>query len=169
VTLKERPQKILARQFRIDGERLLELLPFGFAVMLFPRQQRPIPVAIGQSTPGCPSPGNQGVAPRGNNHLIKPPSSRQGRDHDTFVIVFQFNAGSQHWMISFRPSRVNTHHPMPDKAYLVRFKARDLAPHLVIATSVEFHGEHLVLLKSDGTLAALFVLEIVESWSEIQL
>jgi hypothetical protein len=34
---------------------------------------------------------------------------------------------------------------------------------------VEFHGEHLVFLKSDGTLTALFALEIVESWSEIAL
>jgi hypothetical protein len=58
---------------------------------------------------------------------------------------------------------------MPDKAYLIRFKGTDLPPELVIAVSVEFHGEHLVFLKSDGTLAALFVLEIVESWSEIKL
>jgi hypothetical protein len=39
----------------------------------------------------------------------------------------------------------------------------------VIAATIEFHGEHLVFLKSDGTLAVLFVLAIVESWSEIQL
>jgi hypothetical protein len=38
----------------------------------------------------------------------------------------------------------------------------------VYAAGVELHGEHLVFLKSDGTLAALFVLEIVESWSEIE-
>jgi hypothetical protein len=58
---------------------------------------------------------------------------------------------------------------MPAKAYLIRLRGTDLAPELVIAASVEFHGEHLVFLKSDGTLAALFVLEIVEGWSEIHL
>jgi hypothetical protein len=60
-------------------------------------------------------------------------------------------------------------HPMSDKEYLIRFKETDLAPVLVIAASVEFHGENIVFLKSDGTLAALFVLEIVESWSEIKI
>jgi hypothetical protein len=59
---------------------------------------------------------------------------------------------------------------MPDKAYLIRFKGRGpVPPELVIAASVEFQGEHLVFLKSDGTMAALFVLENVESWYEIQL
>jgi hypothetical protein len=58
---------------------------------------------------------------------------------------------------------------MPNKAYLIRFKGADLQPDLVIAENIEFHGEHLVFLRSDGTLAALFVLEIVESWSEVNL
>ncbi len=58
---------------------------------------------------------------------------------------------------------------MPDKAYLIRLKGKDLPPSLVIAASVEFHGEHVAFLKSDGSLAALFFLEIVESWSEIEL
>lgn len=58
---------------------------------------------------------------------------------------------------------------MPNKAYLIRFKGADLAPELVIAENIEFHGEHIVFLRSDVTLAALFVLEIVESWSEVNL
>jgi hypothetical protein len=58
---------------------------------------------------------------------------------------------------------------MPNKAYLVRFKGTDLPAELVIAENIEFHGEHLVFLRSDGTLAAVFVLEIVESWSEVKL
>jgi hypothetical protein len=57
--------------------------------------------------------------------------------------------------------------PMPNKAYLVRFKKADLPPELVIAETIEFQGEQLVFLRSDGTLAALMVLEIVESWSEV--
>jgi hypothetical protein len=37
----------------------------------------------------------------------------------------------------------------------------------VIAANAEIHGEHLVFLRSDGSLAALFVLEVVGSWSEV--
>jgi hypothetical protein len=59
---------------------------------------------------------------------------------------------------------------MPDKAYLVRLNGSDPPPpEIVLAASVEFHGEHVIFLKSDGTLAALFVLDNLESWSEIQL
>jgi hypothetical protein len=54
-----------------------------------------------------------------------------------------------------------------DKAFLVRFKEPDLAPQSFVAERAEFHGDHLVLLKSDGQLAALFLLEAVESWSEL--
>jgi hypothetical protein len=55
---------------------------------------------------------------------------------------------------------------MNDKTYLVRFKGSDVSPHIVIAASAEIHGEHLVYLRLDGRIAALFMLEIVESWSE---
>jgi hypothetical protein len=54
------------------------------------------------------------------------------------------------------------------KSYLVRFKCSKLPPQPVTAASVQIHGEHLVFLRSDGSLAALFVLEIVESWSEVE-
>jgi hypothetical protein len=57
---------------------------------------------------------------------------------------------------------------MSDKAYLVRFKETE-PPHIVIAVNVEFHGEHVVFRRSDGSLAALFVLAIVDSWSELKL
>ena len=40
---------------------------------------------------------------------------------------------------------------------VVRFKTSDLSPQPVIARSVEIHGEHLIFLRSDGSLAALFV------------
>jgi hypothetical protein len=58
---------------------------------------------------------------------------------------------------------------MPKKAYLVRFKGAALPPELVIAETIEFHEEHIVFLKSDGSLAALFILDLVESWSEVKL
>jgi hypothetical protein len=64
---------------------------------------------------------------------------------------------------------LKAHHPMPDKVYLIRFKGSDASSHVVIAARAEIHGEHLVFLRSDGNLAALFVLEIVESWSEFEL
>jgi hypothetical protein len=56
---------------------------------------------------------------------------------------------------------------MAERAYLVRFKGARLPPELVIAEAVEFHGDHLAFLRSDGSLAALMALEIVENWSEV--
>jgi hypothetical protein len=56
--------------------------------------------------------------------------------------------------------------PMLDKTHLIRFKKTDLHAHLVIAANAEIHGEHLVFIRSDGSLAALFLLDVVESWSE---
>ena len=64
---------------------------------------------------------------------------------------------------------LKAHHPMPDKLYLVRFKGSDVSIHVVIAARVEIHEEHLVFLRSDGKLAALFLLEIVAHWSEFEL
>jgi hypothetical protein len=58
---------------------------------------------------------------------------------------------------------------MRDKAYLVRFKHPELSIQSVIAASAEIHGEHIALLNSKGKLAALFLTEVVESWSEFAL
>jgi hypothetical protein len=58
---------------------------------------------------------------------------------------------------------------MIGKGCLIRFKPSNLATKLVVASSAEIHGEHLVFLHSDGSLAALVVLETVESWSEIEV
>ena len=54
---------------------------------------------------------------------------------------------------------------MTDKTYLVRFKPREIGLQTVIAARAEIHGEHIALLNSEGKLAALFLMEIVESWS----
>jgi hypothetical protein len=56
---------------------------------------------------------------------------------------------------------------MPDKSYLVRMKVPSGALHHVRAATAEFYGDQLVFLNSDGKLAALFLMEIVESWNEI--
>jgi hypothetical protein len=55
---------------------------------------------------------------------------------------------------------------MSDKVYLFRFKHPELSIRPVIAASAEVHGEHIVLLNSKGKPAALFLAEVVESWSE---
>jgi hypothetical protein len=57
---------------------------------------------------------------------------------------------------------------MPVKTYLIRFTRSDMPTQLVVASSAEIHGEHLVFLQANGRLAALFVLEIVENWTEIK-
>jgi hypothetical protein len=58
---------------------------------------------------------------------------------------------------------------MPGKGWLIRFRQSDLTTQLVAAARAEIHNEHLLFLRSDGGLAALFLLEIVESWSETDL
>jgi hypothetical protein len=37
----------------------------------------------------------------------------------------------------------------------------------VLAVTTEIHGDHLVFLNSEGKLAALFLMEMVESWTVI--
>ena len=57
---------------------------------------------------------------------------------------------------------------MADKTYIVRFKPPEMSSRFVIAESVQVQGEHLVFLNSREELAALFLLEEVESWDEIE-
>lgn len=56
---------------------------------------------------------------------------------------------------------------MTDRTFIVRFKPPQLSTPPVIATDAEIHGEHIVLLNSTGKLAALFLMEAVESWTEL--
>ena len=56
---------------------------------------------------------------------------------------------------------------MADKTFIIRFKARELTSQSVIAAKAEIHADHMVLLNSTGKLAALFLLEVVESWTEL--
>jgi hypothetical protein len=55
-----------------------------------------------------------------------------------------------------------------DKTFLVTFKPPQWKTQLVRADRAEIHGEHLAFVTPQGRLAALFVREIVESWSEVQ-
>jgi hypothetical protein len=56
---------------------------------------------------------------------------------------------------------------MPDKTFLVQYKAPEPSSRIVVAARLEVHGEQLVFLNSEGKLAALFLMEIFESWHEI--
>ena len=58
---------------------------------------------------------------------------------------------------------------MTDKTFLIRFKlATYLSPRPVLAARAQIQGEHLVLLNSEGKLAALFRLEEIEGWLEVK-
>jgi hypothetical protein len=54
---------------------------------------------------------------------------------------------------------------MVDKTYLVCLKPPSLALQHVDASRFEIHGEHLVFVDSEGKLAALFLMELVQSWN----
>ena len=52
---------------------------------------------------------------------------------------------------------------MADKTYLVRLKPRSLALQHITALRFEIHDEHLMFVGSEGDLAALFPMELVQS------
>jgi hypothetical protein len=57
---------------------------------------------------------------------------------------------------------------MAERTFIVRFRPPALEPQLFTAERAEIQGDHLVLLTYTGTLAAMFLMEIVESWSECE-
>jgi hypothetical protein len=54
---------------------------------------------------------------------------------------------------------------MAEQTYLVRIRPPSGAFQQVVAVTTEIHGDHLVFLNSEGKLAALFLMEMVESWT----
>jgi hypothetical protein len=56
---------------------------------------------------------------------------------------------------------------MADKTYIVRFKPPEIGTQVVVAEGAQIYGEHLVFVDSQGALAALFLIEIVENWTEL--
>ena len=56
---------------------------------------------------------------------------------------------------------------MADKTFLVQFKPAGVSAQVVIAENAQIYDEHLVFLNSKGEVAGLFLLETVESWSEL--
>ena len=55
---------------------------------------------------------------------------------------------------------------MPNSTFLVKLRSDALQQ--VRAATVEMHGEHLVFLTAKGKLAAVFLLDVVESWNETE-
>ena len=51
------------------------------------------------------------------------------------------------------------------QTYLVALKLPSRAVQHVIAASLEIHGENLVFFNAEGELAAMFLMEIVQSWN----
>jgi hypothetical protein len=56
---------------------------------------------------------------------------------------------------------------MTDQTYLVRLKPPSEAIQRVVASRFEINNEHLVFVDSRGQLAALFLMELVESWNAL--
>jgi hypothetical protein len=69
-------------------------------------------------------------------------------------------------LAAFRPLERKS--KMSNKTFLVRFKPAELLPQVVIAERAEFQGDHLVFLNAAGQFVALFLTDIVESWSEFE-
>jgi hypothetical protein len=55
---------------------------------------------------------------------------------------------------------------MPNRTFLVRLRSDAIQQ--VRAATIEVHGQHLVFLTAKGKLAAVFSLDLVESWNEIE-
>ena len=58
---------------------------------------------------------------------------------------------------------------MADRRFLVRFKPTEMSTQPVIADTYQIQGDHLAFFNSNGALTALFLMEVVESWSESAL
>jgi hypothetical protein len=49
------------------------------------------------------------------------------------------------------------------------FRSPELSTQHVIASRAQIQGDHLVLFDAQGKLAALFSLDTVESWNEVEV
>ena len=58
---------------------------------------------------------------------------------------------------------------MLDRTFLIKLKAAELAVRPVIASTIEIQGDQLILTDSEGLVAALFPMDLVESWTEVPL
>jgi hypothetical protein len=56
---------------------------------------------------------------------------------------------------------------MPNKTYQVRLRPPSSAVQHVVAAETRMLDNHLVFLDAKGDVAALFLVDLVESWEEI--
>jgi hypothetical protein len=54
---------------------------------------------------------------------------------------------------------------MVEQTYLVTLKTPTWAIQHVVASGVEFYGDHLIFVDGKGKLAALFLSDLVQSWN----
>jgi hypothetical protein len=57
---------------------------------------------------------------------------------------------------------------MAARTFIVRMKAPDASIHFVVANEAFICGDQLILVDSENKLAALFVVDFVESWCQLQ-
>ena len=55
---------------------------------------------------------------------------------------------------------------MIEKTYIVRFRPPETTVQVLIAASAEVADDYLVMFKANGAMAAMFAMEVVESWSD---
>jgi hypothetical protein len=76
----------------------------------------------------------------------------------SFITIPAWRILSVYW-------RSRTLSGMMDQTYVVALKLPSRAVQHVIAASLEIHGENLVFFNAEGELAAMFLMEIVQSWN----
>jgi hypothetical protein len=54
---------------------------------------------------------------------------------------------------------------MADQVFFVVLKAPDYAIRHVVAARYEVRGEHLAFINTEGRLAALFLIDTIQSWN----
>jgi hypothetical protein len=54
-----------------------------------------------------------------------------------------------------------------DTTFLVRLRPPPSAIQQVVASTVRIQGDHLIFCDSEGKLVAMFMMEIIQSYSEI--
>ncbi len=58
---------------------------------------------------------------------------------------------------------------MAEKTYVIHFKPPETSMQSVRASTAEVVGGYLVLHSEEGELVGLFLLEVVEAWSEVTI
>jgi hypothetical protein len=100
--------------------------------------------------------------------MVKFPATRRVLFHhlvNVLLIEFKLSAGlAKHLAASLAPGP-GIHWPHGRQDLPCVPQTPGLALQHVDASRFEIHGEHLVFVDSEGKLAALFLMELVQSWN----